>query len=387
MYTRVLKKPNDSILLLGPRGSGKSTWIKDQFLSSGTKNLPYYDLLDTSEALRLSRKPSLIYDELKILPQDTWVVIDEVQKVPELLNEVHRLIEQKQLRFILSGSSARRLKKESSNLLAGRAVFTPFFPLVSSEVEYQVRSPESYVYGMLPKAFKADRPHAFLKSYAESYLNEEIKAEALARNIGSFSRFLEIAARQNGQITNVSNISRDSQVARQTVQNYFEILVDTLLGFWLQPWKLKRATKQVGHPKFYLFDAGVCRALSGRLPYPPTEIEKGHLFETWMLHEIRAFLSYKELGYPIYFWSSHDQVEVDVLIETQTDFLALELKSTDRWESSFNKGLHRIRSEFSDRNVRTVGVYNGARALESEGIQVFPVMEFLKTLWTGEFIH
>ena len=198
---------------------------------------------------------------------------------------------------------------------------------------------------------------------------------------------MEIAARQNGQVTNVSNIARDAQVARQTVQGYFEILVDTLIGFWLPAWKLKRATKQVAHSKFYFFDAGVCRALSGRLAYPVTDVEKGPLFETWIIHEIRAFLAYHELDYPVFYWSSHDQVEVDVLFETQDCYIAIEIKSTSYWERSFNKGLDRIKEEISEKPVRTMGVYNGERELEVEGVRILPVALFLKKLWAGEFEH
>lgn len=381
MYQRLLKKPNDSILLLGPRGTGKSTWIKALFPQA-----PLYDLLNSSEALRLSRHPSQIYDELKILQPGSWVMIDEVQKVPALLNEVHRLIEDLKLRFVLSGSSARKLKKESTNLLAGRAVLAPFFPLVSQEVGFEFKGPESYLFGMLPKAFLAERPHAFLKTYVETYLKEEIQAEALTRNIGAFSRFLEIASRQNGQVTNVSNIGRDAQVARQTVEGYFEVLVDTLIGYWLPAWKLKRPTKQISHPKFYFYDVGVTRALSGRLSYAPTKEEKGFLFETWILHEIRAFLSYQELDYPLYYWSSHDQVEVDLLLEDQNGFLALEIKSTPYWEKSFNRGLWRIQEEFKGKQIRLQGVYCGSRAAQSEDVSVLPVIEFLKKLWAGEII-
>ena len=381
MFSRILKKPNDSILLLGPRGTGKSTWIKSLFPDS-----PRYDLLNSSEALRLSRNPTQIYDELKSLETNSWVIIDEVQKVPSLLNEVHRLIEDHRLRFILSGSSARKLKMESTNLLAGRAVLAPFFPLVSQEVCFDFKNSDQYIFGMLPKAFMAERPHAFLKTYVETYLKEEIQTEALTRKIGAFSRFLEVAARQNGQVTNMSNIGRVAQVARQTVEGYFQILVDTLIGYWLPAWKLKRATKQISHPKFYFFDAGVTRALSGRISYPPTGEEKGFLFETWILHEIRAFLSYHELDYPLYYWSSPDLVEVDLLLEVREGFFALEIKSTPYWEKSFNRGLSRIREELKEKKVKVQGVYCGDRATHSEDISVLPVLEFLKKLWTGQLI-
>ena len=381
MFTRILQKPSDSILLIGPRGTGKSTWINTHFKDAVT-----YDLLDSSEALRFARAPDLLYKETSLLPPGSWVVVDEVQKVPALLDEVHRLIEQKGLRFILSGSSARKLRRGGTNLLAGRALLTPFFPLVSQEVGFDFPDMRQIRYGTLPKAFISDRPQNYLRTYAGTYLKEEIQAEALTRSIGAFSRFLEVASRQNGQITNASNIARDAQVARQTVAGYFEILVDTLIGAWLPAWELKRATKQVRHPKFYFFDPGICRALSERLPYPPTEEETGFLFETWILNELRAYLSYRGLDYPLYYWSSHDRVEVDFFLETATGYLALEVKSSSAWRSAFNRGLFRLREELGSGRIRCLGVYGGSRAADFGGISVMPWREFLQELWAGGII-
>lgn len=381
MFTRSLEYPHSSILLLGPRGTGKSTWIRQNF-----PNSIIYDLLDTSESLRLSKEPHLLHQELAHLKENTWVVIDEIQKVPALLDEVHRLIEDRHLRFVLSGSSARKLKRGGPNLLAGRARMTELFPLVSAEVNFQLPLPNVLQYGMLPLAYTSEDSQSYLRTYAETYLQEEIKAEALTRNIGSFSRFLEIAARQNGQITNVAGIARDAQVARQTVHGYFDILVDTLIGYWLYPWKLKRATKQTAHPKFYFFDAGVARALSGRLPYPPFQEELGSLLETFILHEVRAYLSYSKLYYPIHYWSSHYGVEVDLFCETKEGYLAMEIKSTSRWDNKFNRGLVRIREEMGTASVRCLGIYMGKREMYFDNIQVMPLPDFLKALWAGEII-
>ena len=381
MFTRILKKPDDSILLIGPRGTGKSTWIKTHFKDAVT-----YDLLDSGESLRLNREPNLLYKETQRLEPGSWVVIDEVQKAPPVLNEVQRLIEEKRLRFILSGSSARKLRRGGTNLLAGRALLTPFFPLVSREVEFQLPELRRSGFGMLPRAFVSEKPQHYLRTYAHAYLQEEIKAEALTRNIGAFSRFLEVAARQNGQVTNVSNIARDAQVARQTVEGYFEILVDTLIGAWLPAWKLKRATKQLQHPKFYFFDAGVCRALSARLPYPPLEEEMGFLFETWIFNELRAYLSYSGLNYPLYYWSSPDRVEVDFFLETADGHVAVEVKSGAVWRKAFQKGLVRLRGEMGKGAVRCFGVYGGSRGAEYDGVPILPWVEFLRRLWRGEII-
>lgn len=382
MFTRILKKPASSVLLIGPRGTGKSTWIKTHF-----KDAVAYDLLDTAEALRFNRDPNILYRETHALTRGAWVVIDEVQKAPALLDEVHRLIEERGLRFILSGSSARKLKRGGTNLLAGRAVLKPFFPLVSKEVGFILPGMRQVRFGMLPQAFVSEDPQDYLRTYATTYLQEEVKAEALTRNIGGFSRFLEIAARQNGQVTNVAGVARDAQVARQTVEGYFEILVDTLIGSWLPAWKLKRSTKQIRHPKFYFFDPGACRALSERLPYPPIEEEVGFLLETWMLNELRAYLSYSGLNYPVHYWSSRDGVEVDFLVETRRGYVALEVKSSSDWRGSFHRGLSRLRDELGQGRVRCYGAYGGSRAQVLDGVEVLPSVELLKRLWDGALIQ
>ncbi len=379
MYTRLLGTPRQSIFLFGPRGTGKSTWIRDRFPET-----PTYDLLDTSEALRLTREPGALYRELAGLPPESWVVIDEVQKVPALLDEVHRLMETRRLRFVLSGSSARKIRHGGANLLAGRAITMSMLPLVSAERDFQMDLDHALRFGSLPMAVTSQDPAGYLRSYAETYLDQEIRAEALTRNLGSFSRFLEIAARQNGQVTNTSAIGRDAGVSRSTVQNHFEILVDTLIGFWLPAWKLKSATKQVQQAKFFFFDPGVARALTGRQAYPATSEELGPLLETLVLHELRAFLSYTDRDYPLYFWRTYDGAEVDFLFETQDGFVALEVKSTKRWDKRFHRGLRRLRSDLGAERTKCFGLYLGERSALWDDIQVMPVLEFLRRLWSGE---
>ena len=381
VFARLLRAPRSSCFLFGPRGTGKSTWIGRHFADARL-----YDLLNTTEALRLAREPGALFREVETLPAGEWVVIDEVQRVPELLNEVHRLIETRGLRFVLSGSSARKLRRGGANLLAGRALVHNLFPLVSAERSFRVDVDDALRYGGLPLAVTGADPAAYLSAYAETYLQEEIRAEALTRNVGGFSRFLEIAARQNGQVTNVAAISRDAAVSRSTVQNYFEILIDTLIGAWLPAWKLKRATKQVAHPKFYLFDCGVARALSGRIAYPPSPEERGALLETLLLGEIRAYAAYEGLRYPLYYWRTHDGVEVDLLCETGAGFVAVEIKASKRWEARYNRGLNRLRDELGPGRVTCYGVYEGERPASWGGIQVLPALEFLKRLWDGNVI-
>ena len=382
MYTRFLPTPTRSVFLFGPRGTGKSTWIRDRFPDTVT-----YDLLDTGEALRLSKDPHALYRELAALPRGSWVVIDEVQKVPELLDEVHRLIESRRLRFVLSGSSARKLRRGGVNLLAGRAITTSMYPMVSAELAYELDPERALRYGMLPMAVTTDVPQDYLRTYVETYLVQEIQAEALTRNLGAFARFLEIAARQNGQVTNATSIARDTGINRRTVQLHFEILTDTLIGFWLPPWKLKSATKQVRQSKFYFFDSGAARALSARLPYPPTPEELGSLAETFVLNELRAWLGYSGADYRLSFWRSYDGAEVDVLCETVEGFVAIEIKASPRWEKRFNRGLHRVRDELGADRTACHGVYLGERTALWDDVQVLPLVDFLKRLWAGEIIR
>ncbi|NJL26833.1 MAG: DUF4143 domain-containing protein [Thermoanaerobaculia bacterium] len=226
-----------------------------------------------------------------------------------------------------------------------------------------------------------------MRSYAETYLDQEIRAEALTRNLGSFSRFLEIAARQNAQVTNASAIARDAGVGRTTVQNHFEILIDTLVGSWLPAWKLKSATKQVQQSKFFFFDPGVARALTGRQAYPATPEELGPLLETVVLHELRAFLNYTGRDYPLYFWRTYDGVEVDFLFETQDGFVAIEVKSTKLWDKRFHRGLRRLCSDLGAERTKCFGLYLGERSALWDDVQVLPALEFLRRLWGGEIVR
>ena len=382
LYARLLPTPTRSVFLFGPRGTGKTTWIRDRFPTAAT-----YDLLDTREALRLSKTPDALYRELAALAPGSWAVIDEVQRIPEILNEVHRLIESKGLRFVLSGSSARKLRRRGVNLLAGRAITTTMFPLVSAELDFAFDIDQTLSHGTLPMVFTGDSPQDYLRTYAETYLVQEVQAEALTRNLGAFARFLEIAARQNAQATNATSIARDAGIDRRTVQSHFAILVDTLIGFWLPAWKLKSATKQVQQSKFYFFDGGVVRALSGRLPYPPTQEERAPLVETFILNEIRAFLSYSGRHYRPHYWRSYDGAEVDVLCETSAGFVAIEIKAAARWDRRFNRGLHRVREHLPPQATTCYGVYLGQRAALWDDVQVLPVLDFLKRLWDGEVLR
>lgn len=376
MYTRLLPLPETSFLLLGPRGTGKTTWLEQRL-----PNAAGYDLLRTDERLRLARDPSAFAAECEALPDGSWVIVDEVQRVPELLDEAQRLMTRRGQQFALTGSSARKLRRGGANLLAGRAEVLHLFPFVAKELGFRRDLEPSLKYGMLPLAVSNSKPGAFLRSYCDTYLHEEIQAEALVRNIGSFGRFLEVAARLNGQTINVSGVARDAAVARPTVQDFFEILVDTLIGSWLPAWKLKRGVKQVAHPKFYFFDCGVVRQLAGLGHLEIHPEERGFLLETYLLHEIRAWLHYTGRHWPVSYWRTHDGTEVDFVIETPKRWIAVEVKSSERWEPGFQRGLLALRSALGTKETTLIGIYRGRRPLVSEGVNVRPVGQFLRDLW------
>lgn len=322
-----------------------------------------------------------------MLSPGEWAVIDEVQKAPELLNEVHRLIEQKGLRFVLCGSSARKLRRGGVNLLAGRAITAAMFPLASAELSSDFDFDQALRFGTLPMAVSADSAQEYLRSYAETYLVQEVQAEALVRSVGAFARFLEIAARQNGHSTNATNIAREVGVNRRTVEAHFQILVDTLLGFWLPAWQLKPANRQVQQSKFYFFDCGVVRALAGRLAFPPSSEERGALMETLVLGELRAYLAYTKRDYPLHYWRTYDGAEVDVLLETPTGLVALEIKASTRWERRFNRGLRRLAEALGPPHPTCYGIYAGARRARWDDVEVLPGADFLERLWAGDIIR
>jgi predicted AAA+ superfamily ATPase len=336
--------------------------------------------------LRLARDPSLFQKECMAMPDGSWIVVDEIQRVPALLDEVQHLMARKRQRFVLSGSSARKLRRSGANLLAGRAEVRAMLPLVADEIDDQRPLDAVLTQGMLPLAVTGKRPRAFLKSYCDVYLREEVQAEALVRQIGPFARFLEVAARANGQTVNVSNIARDTGIARQTAEEFFQILVDTLLANWLPAWKLKKAIKQVAHPKFYLFDSGVARQLTGQSHLSLGAEERGFLFETYLLHELRAWLHYHDRDDPLAYWKTYDGQEVDFVIETDKGLVAIEVKSADRWDPRWNRGLCALREPHPGGLRAAYGIFAGERAMQIDDVLVLPWRQFLRRLWQGELL-
>jgi predicted AAA+ superfamily ATPase len=316
---------NTTCFLLGPRMTGKTTLLKTLAVDD------YCDLLDPALELELRARPRLFWERISALGKNALVVIDEIQKVPELLNYVQMGIDQLGQRFILSGSSARKLRRGGANLLGGRALDRTLHPLTLDEIGGALPLHKLLQYGSLPKICsllvgrETDLAAAHLRSYATVYLKEEIQAEALTRNIGSFQRFFSIAAQSNGQVIEFANISRDASVPASTAKEYYQILVDTLIGFYL--WPFNRNERKKSRPKFYFFDCGVVRAFQNRLVDPPTAQETGFLFETWLINELRRVRDYSGKSHAFSFWREKKH-EIDIVISgSKGPFLAVECKS------------------------------------------------------------
>ncbi|MBI2119408.1 MAG: ATP-binding protein [Elusimicrobia bacterium] len=351
MFQRLLKPSlSNSFFLFGPRGTGKTTFLKEFF-----KDRPHrwIDLLDAEQEERYALDKNLLYRELIPLKSEKrWVVIDEIQKTPLLLDTVHRLIEETSLTFALTGSSARKLKKGAANLLAGRAFVNYFFPFTQVEMGDSFQIQEALVWGTLPKItqFKSDNDKKdFLKAYALTYLKEEIWSEHIIRDLDPFRRFLPTAAQANGTILNYSKIARDVGVDYKTVQSYFAILEDTLLGFFIEPYHHSIRKQQHQAPKFYFFDSGVKRALENALDIPLKKSTYlfGNAFEHWLITEIYRLNHYKKKDYRFYYLRTKDQAEIDLIIERPgKKHLIIEIKSTDRPDPIEAKKLERFLNDF-----------------------------------------
>jgi len=382
MYKRRLILPNRSFFLFGPRGTGKTTWL--QQVLGGAR---WYDLLKGEVLLRYLRRPEAFRQEVEALDDDAWVVVDEVQKLPALLNEVHSILFSRQgrIRFALSGSSARKLKRLDANLLAGRVINRRLLPLSSIEMGAAADVDLLLRFGCLP-AIHVDRDFAvdILEAYVANYIKEEIQQEALVKEIGSFSRFLEVTAIMNGQVLNTAGIARDAGVARPTVQRYLDVLADTFIGSFVPAWRPRIKVREAAHPKFYLFDCGVARALAGRIRDPLERDERGPLLETLVLHELRSWMDGTGAGGSISYWRTPAGVEVDFIWTRGKKAVGFEVKSSDRWQSEDSRGLEELARE--GRIGKAIGIYTGKDRLKAGGISVLPFGEFVEGLHDGSII-
>ncbi len=372
---------HQSAFLWGPRKTGKTTYLKQRFPKSLT-----YDFLKTDLFLEMTRRPALLREQVLAAPvsqQKEPIILDEVQKVPQLLDEVHWLIENTECRFLLCGSSARKLKRGHANLLGGRAWKYHMFPLVSDELG-DVDLLKILNDGLVPTHYLQANATRSLKAYLEDYLKEEVFDEGLTRNVPAFSRFFDAIGFTHGELTNFSDIARDCGVDSKTVREYYQILVDTLMGDFVEPYK-RRQNRQVitKSPKFYLFDPGVARILTRR----PLKEERGEFFgkafEHYLFTELRAHSVYEELDYPIHFWRTKVGQEVDFILGEGE--VAIEVKGTSCIEKKNLRGL----KAFAESNPvrKSIVVCNESRPRILDGIQIVPWRDFLHQLWGGEIIQ
>ena len=360
-----------SHFLFGPRQTGKTFLVRRALPGARV-----YDLLDSSVYLALSQRPARLAEEVG--PGDELVVIDEVQRLPELLNEVHRLIEARGTRFLLTGSSARKLRRGGVNLLGGRARTRYLHPLSWRELGARFDIGRALARGLLPSIYFSDDPKADLDAYTGTYLQQEIVAEGATRNVPAFSRFLRVAALCNATMVNFTNVASDAQVPRTTVYEYFEILKDTLLLHEVPAWKASVKRKPLVSSKYYFFDIGVASALQGRLVSPGTP-EFGAAFETWLLHELVCHRDYAS-GAPIRYWRSTSGFEVDFILGDHT---AIEVKAKENVSGQDLRSLRALAEE--KRLERYLCVSLEPRRREVQNVTVLPWREFLEALWRGEF--
>ena len=373
MYSRLIIPPKGkSFFLFGPRGTGKTTWVKSKFPKA-----VYLDLLEAELFNDLMANPQRLESFIPKNFQD-WVVIDEVQKIPELLDEVHRLIEKYKYKFILTGSSARKIRRRGVNLLGGRALSYHLFPLTAVELTDSFDLNHSLAYGQLPCSYTEENPKAYLESYVKTYLEEEVQQEGFTRNLGAFSRFLESASFSQGSALNISSVARDCSVERKVVENYFTILEDLLIGYRI-PVFTKRAKRRLAvHPKFYFFDVGLYRTLRPAGPLDTPEEIGGHAFETLFLQELMAITAYLTLGYNIFYWMTSTNVEVDFVLYGDKGIKAFEIKRTGKISTSMLKGLKAFQEDYPQ--SQAYFIYGGERRLREGDIEILPVKEALKDL-------
>lgn len=366
---------DDSIFLFGARQTGKSTALRQQF-----PNDIYIDLLDTDIRNRLTKRPGLLYEMLKDKPEGTLAIIDEIPEVPELLNEVHRLISEKNLRFILCGSSARKLKRKGTNTLGGRALPVYFFPFVSAELP-DLDIDRAVNYGMIPSHYLAKNPIRRLAAYIDVYLKEEIKEESLVRNLTAFQRFLEVAAICDGEMINNNNIAQECGVSATTVSSYFDILEDTLIGYRIPAYTRVVQRRLIQAPRFYYFDVGIVNHLLHRGELVRGTPQYGHAFEHLVVQELIAYMSYTHQEEKLSYWRTYTGIEVDIVIGDAR--VAIEIKSVEEVLNKHLKGLKAFGEEHPNSHRVIVSLDIIPRRIGD--IECIPVKEFFTRLWAHEF--
>lgn len=375
MYSRLIQPPKrQSFFLFGPRGTGKSSWVRAHYPTA-----TYVDLLDDETFRRLLARPNLLADFFiepapRAKDAPAVVIIDEVQKVPAILDEVHRLIEARGVQFVLTGSSARKLRKQGTNLLAGRALTYSLFPLTAREVGEDFSLKAALKWGMLPMALTAESPKRYLESYVKTYLKEEVEQEGLTRQLAGFARFLETASFSQAALLSVAQIATDAQVHRKVVDDYFAILRDLLLSYELPVFTRRAKRELMTKRKFYFFDVGLFRTLRPKGPLDSPAELTGPAFETLCLQELLALDHYLETGFEFFHWRTRKHQEVDLVLYGENGFIAFEFKSSARLRESDFEPLTLFGEDYPQ--ARRCLVHGGTERRTHRGIEVIPAHEF-----------
>ena len=379
MIQRELKPIPRSFFLFGPRQTGKSTWLK----GLGLEHAWFVNLLDSETYFRYLRDPGQFGREALARAGQgiEWVLLDEVQRIPALLNEVQNLMDSTSLRFILSGSSARKLRRGGANLLGGRALLRFLHPFTVRELGPDFELERALRFGTLPPLQGLDSAEArdTLRSYVEIYLREEIQSEGLVRNLGGFTRFLDLAAAYAGGILNYSSLGKEAGLPVKTVQSYFEVLEDTLIGFRLDAWTRSPLKRLVAHPKFYLFDNGVTNALAHRLAETLDPVSRGGLFEQFLIQETRRRLDYVRADARLYYWRTNNGAEVDLVVELNGKIgFAVEFKSRSSVSGADLSGLRAFREDWPE--VPCLLVCTAPESFNLDFAEVLPWREYLSRI-------
>ena len=384
MFSRNLQLPpsgKESFFLWGPRQTGKTTLLRERY--PGCK---WLDLLKSDEYVHYSARPERLRQEIEAegLRPDKQIVIDEVQRVPELLNEVHWLIENHRLNFALCGSSARKVRRGGANLLGGRAFRYVMHGLTAGELGREFDLDRLLNHGCLPRAYESDAPTRVLDSYVADYLEQEIAAEGLVRRLPVFARFLDAAAFSDGDNINYTNIASDCGVSNNTVKGYFEILEDTLLGTWLPAYRRRAKRRTVKSPKFYFADVGVVNRLARRGALIAGSEQYGKAFENWVHHELAAYISYRNVDANLTYWGLTSQTEVDFLLDDLS--IAIEAKSSGNIGNQHLRGLRSIAVEYPEIPQRVVVCRERRARVTDDGILILPAERFVERLWGDDLI-
>lgn len=386
-FQRLLEPGVRSFFLFGARGTGKSTWLRQKFPKAIR-----FDLLNTALQMELIASPSHIEALVGNVPAETWVILDEVQKVPALMDEVHRLMETKKWRFVLCGSSARKLRRGGADLLAGRALTLTMEPFSFAELGERFDLQQALRWGVLPVVW-SDLVLApdILGSYLDTYLREEIREEGVVRHLAPFLRFLAVAGQIHGQVLNLQNISREAAVPRSSVEGYFSVLFDTLLAHPLPAYRPNLKVRESVHPKFFWMDSGMARAAAGLLRDPPDSTWLGASLESLIFHELRTFNTVRGRHRPLAYYRTPAGAEIDFVIETArrsatvpASVVCIEVKMAKRWDRKWERSMRSLSNGPGIHVQKMIGVYTGKQTYHFDGLDVFPVEEFLKRLYAEQ---